>query len=341
MNNTLGFNQMRFGWMFGVVAEADGAIQVHAIYEPEQEGTCDRFDLRRSGGDEDLRVKALAQTLGLTKVGMVFNVANVEESPRDFTLSSFEVRMMAECQAKYGKNFVTAVVMQLEDENESGDVTKQVSIEPFQVSEQVRPWSFPKSAAHCFKPLCDVHTRFIQRQYFTLVTSTSTGTSYKYITSALFAHTARLKTLTTFLFQKQCVALFNDGWFHDEPCSDKGMTRMRKPLIVNDGVSKDVTEVDNDRFLVPVKILDHEGPLATSFPVENRLHPIQTSEDLGDALRKTTNTYAKRLLDFHLLLFLSKHLDATDLNMVATQANSDNGEVQEGHKIIIDSLAGL
>jgi nuclear protein localization family protein 4 len=90
-----------------------------------------------------------------------------------------------------------------------------------------------------------------------------------------------------------------------------------------------------------VKILDHEGPLATSFPVENRLHPIQTSEDLGDALRKTTNTYAKRLLDFHLLLFLSKHLDATDLNMVATQANSDNGEVQEGHKIIIDSLAGL
>jgi nuclear protein localization family protein 4 len=135
--------------------------------------------------------------------------------------------------------------------------------------------------------------------------------------------------------------LFNDGWFHDEPCSDKGMTRMRKPLIVNDGVSKDVTEVDNDRFLVPVKILDHEGPLATSFPVENRLHPIQTSEDLGDALRKTTNTYAKRLLDFHLLLFLSKHLDATDLNMVATQANSDNGEVQEGHKIIIDSLAGL
>eukprot|EP00230_Micromonas_polaris_P002087 CAMPEP_0119210160 /NCGR_PEP_ID=MMETSP1327-20130426/2038_1 /TAXON_ID=38833 /ORGANISM="Micromonas pusilla, Strain RCC2306" /LENGTH=423 /DNA_ID=CAMNT_0007207143 /DNA_START=26 /DNA_END=1297 /DNA_ORIENTATION=- len=274
VNNTLGFNQMRFGWMFGVVAEADGAIQVHAIYEPEQEGTCDRFDLRRSGGDEDLRVKALAQTLGLTKVGMVFNVANVEESPRDFTLSSFEVRMMAECQAKYGKNFVTAVVMQLEDENESGDVTKQVSIEPFQVSEQ-------------------------------------------------------------------CVALFNDGWFHDEPCSDKGMTRMRKPLIVNDGVSKDVTEVDNDRFLVPVKILDHEGPLATSFPVENRLHPIQTSEDLGDALRKTTNTYAKRLLDFHLLLFLSKHLDATDLNMVATQANSDNGEVQEGHKIIIDSLAGL
>lgn len=31
--------------------------------------------------------------------------------------------------------------------------------------------------------------------------------------------------------------------------------------------------MDNDYFLVPVNILGHDGPLTTSFPVENRLLP--------------------------------------------------------------------
>ena len=37
--------------------------------------------------------------------------------------------------------------------------------------------------------------------------------------------------------------------------------------------SKDTDEVDNTYFLVPVKILDHEGPLSTGFPIENRHLP--------------------------------------------------------------------
>ena len=36
---------------------------------------------------------------------------------------------------------------------------------------------------------------------------------------------------------------------------------------------KDQGEVDNDYLLIPVNILDHEGPLSSSFPVENRLLP--------------------------------------------------------------------
>ena len=142
----------------------------------------------------------------MKKVGMVFNVST--SAARDYTLSAFEVRTMAECQARYGSTFVTAVVMMLEDEDEDGEVTKSVSFEPFQVSEQ-------------------------------------------------------------------CVALFKDGWFADDAAEDAGLTKLNKEVIVVDKVSKDVTEVDNDRFLVPVKILDHAGPLATTFPVENRLHPIQ------------------------------------------------------------------
>jgi len=208
----------------------------------------------------------------LKKVGMVFNVST--SAARDYTLSAFEVRTMAECQARYGPAFVTAVVMMLEDEDEDGEVTKSVSFEPFQVSEQ-------------------------------------------------------------------CVALFKDGWFAEDAAEDAGLTRLNKEVIVVDKVSKDVTEVDNDRFLVPVKILDHAGPLATTFPVENRLHPIQTAEDLRDALRRSAAPYAERLRDFHLLLFLSKHLDAADMRMVATQAIKPGGEIQEGHKIIIDSIAGM
>lgn len=44
----------------------------------------------------------------------------------------------------------------------------------------------------------------------------------------------------------------------------------KTPVIV---AGKDVAEVDNDYFLLPVSILDHEGPLRTAFPVENRLLP--------------------------------------------------------------------
>ena len=57
-----------------------------------------------------------------------------------------------------------------------------------------------------------------------------------------------------FQVSDQCVKLYADGWFHDEPCEDAGLTRLNKEVIVVDKVSKDVTEVDNDRWLVPVKI---------------------------------------------------------------------------------------
>ena len=39
---------------------------------------------------------------------------------------------------------------------------------------------------------------------------------------------------------------------------------------------KDLGEVDNDYFLIPVGIRDHEGGLHASFPVENRLLPQGT-----------------------------------------------------------------
>ena len=266
VNGTLGFNQMRFGWMYGTVGE-DGAVEVQLIYEPEQEGTEDDFVIKENT-QEDERAEAVAAKLGYTKVGIIFNITTTK--PREYTLSAFEVRTMAKYQAEYGNTFVTAVVMMLEDEDEG----PQVSFEPFQVSDQ-------------------------------------------------------------------CVKLYSDGWFHDEPCEDKGLTRLTKDVIVVDKVSKDVSEVDNDRWLVPVKILTHEGPLTTKFPVENRLHPVQTVEDLRDALkRQSALPYAARLADFHLLLFLSKHLDHADMALIVA-AVKERGNIADGYKLIIDSIAGI
>lgn len=265
VNGTLGFNQMRFGWMYGTVGE-DGAVEVEVIYEPAQDGSEDAFAFKEDT-QEDERADAVAAALGYVKVGIIFNITTTKE--RDYTLSAFEVRTMAKYQAAYGDKFVTAVVMMLEDEDDG----PQVSFEPFQVSDQ-------------------------------------------------------------------CVKLYADGWFHDVPAEDAGMTKLNKDVIVVDKVSKDVSEVDNDRWLVPVKILTHEGPLTTKFPVENRLHPVQTVEDLRDALRQSALPYATRLADFHLLLFLSKHLDHADMALIVA-AVKERGVIADGYKLIIDSIAGI
>jgi nuclear protein localization family protein 4 len=269
VNGTLGFNQMRFGWMYGTVDETTAAVKVEAIYEPEQEGEADRFEVKEDT-PEDRAAEAVAVSLGLRRVGCVFNVS-VAKPREDFTLTAFELRTMAKYQAEYGEKFATVVVMMVEDEDEG----TQVVFEPFQVS-------------------------------------------------------------------AQCARLYAEGWFSDEPSSAEGLTRLNKEVIVADKVSKDVTEVDNDRFLVTVPILDHDGSLRCGFPVENRLHPIQTTEDLADAVKNAGGgeAYAERLRDFHLLLFLAKHLDLNDLGVIASAAR-EGTEIQEGYKLIIDSIAGL
>ena len=50
--------------------------------------------------------------------------------------------------------------------------------------------------------------------------------------------------------------------------------------------------------------------------------------------------YCVKLADFHLLLFLSKHLDANDMAVVAVSV-AERGEIPEGYQLIINSLAGV
>eukprot|EP00246_Nothoceros_aenigmaticus_P008445 TRINITY_DN23124_c0_g1_i1.p1 TRINITY_DN23124_c0_g1~~TRINITY_DN23124_c0_g1_i1.p1 ORF type:complete len:116 (-),score=18.60 TRINITY_DN23124_c0_g1_i1:964-1311(-) len=111
---------------------------------------------------------------------------------------------------------------------------------------------------------------------------------------------------------------------------------MKKDVVI---AGKDSRDVDNDFFLVPVKILDHQGPLSCSFPVENRL-PAPALQSLKQHLDRTKNLpYVKRISDFHMLLLLSNYLDAsTDLPQLAEAVRLQD-PVPDGYQLIIDALA--
>ena len=100
--------------------------------------------------------------------------------------------------------------------------------------------------------------------------------------------------------------------------------------------------MDTDFFLVPAAISSHDGPLATGFPVENRLIP-QVGRRLREALTKArSKPYQKRIADFHLLLWLLRqpNLDASDVAALCA-AVKGNAPPMEGYQVIIDGRAGL
>ncbi|PIA44651.1 hypothetical protein AQUCO_01700329v1 [Aquilegia coerulea] len=141
-----------------------------------------------------------------------------------------------------------------------------------------------------------------------------------------------------FQLSDMCVRLFKEDWFETD-CGeefDPKLSRMKKDVVVG---SKDVKEVDNDFFLVVVKILDHQGPLSTTFPVENRNTPV-TMRALKSHLDRTKNLpFVKRISDFHLMLLLSRFLDTNaDIPALAECVKSESS-VPEGFQLLIDSMA--
>ncbi|KAK1278112.1 NPL4-like protein 2 [Acorus gramineus] len=142
-----------------------------------------------------------------------------------------------------------------------------------------------------------------------------------------------------FQLSEMCVKLFREGWFlGDEagPGTDPKVTRLKKEVVV--GV-KDVKEVDNDFFLVPVKISDHQGLLSTTFPIENRNSEV-TMRALKTHLDRTKSLpFVKRISDFHLLLFLARYFDVNADVPALAECVQGQITVPEGFKLIIESLA--
>ncbi|KAK1426706.1 hypothetical protein QVD17_15385 [Tagetes erecta] len=135
-----------------------------------------------------------------------------------------------------------------------------------------------------------------------------------------------------------CVKLFKDGWFETEVSvdADPKLSKMKKDVVVG---GKDTKEVDNDFFLVVVKIFDHQGPLSSSFPVENR-NTMISMRTLKTHLDRTKNLpFVKRISDFHLLLLLGRFLDVnSDVPALAGCVRA-NATIPEGYQILIDSMA--
>lgn len=143
-----------------------------------------------------------------------------------------------------------------------------------------------------------------------------------------------------FQMSDMCVRLFKEEWFDLEEKEgqelDPKVSRMKKEVVVG---GKDVKEVDNDFFLVVVKIFDHQGPLSTAFPVENRNVPV-TMRALKNHLDRTKSlSFVKRISDFHLLLTLARFLDINADVPALTQCVITETPVPEGYQLLIDSMA--
>ncbi|KAK6940897.1 Nuclear pore localization protein Npl4, ubiquitin-like domain [Dillenia turbinata] len=135
-----------------------------------------------------------------------------------------------------------------------------------------------------------------------------------------------------------CVRLYKEGWFEkeiEETCDPK-LSRMTKEVVVG---GKDTKEVDNDFFLVVVKIFDHEGPLSCTFPIENRNHVV-TMRALKSHLDRVKNLpFVKRISDFHLLLLLARFLDVSADVPALAECVQTQSPVPEGYQLLIESLA--
>ncbi|XAR61269.1 hypothetical protein NMG60_11034917 [Bertholletia excelsa] len=141
-----------------------------------------------------------------------------------------------------------------------------------------------------------------------------------------------------FQMSDMCVRLYKEGWFETEIGEDidPKLSRMKKEVVVG---GKDTKEVDNDFFLVVVKIFDHQGPLSSTFPIKNRNTPV-TMKALKNHLDRARGLpFVKRISDFHLLLFLGRSLDVSADIPALTECVHTQSAVPEGYQFLIESMA--
>lgn len=144
-----------------------------------------------------------------------------------------------------------------------------------------------------------------------------------------------------FQMSDMCVRLFKEDWFDFDRAKDgqeidPKVSLMKKDVVVG---GKDVREVDNDFFLVVVSIFDHQGPLSSTFPIENRDFPVTTKAVKTHLERTKSLPFVKRISDFHLLLTLARFLDLNADIPALTQCVHSQTAVPEGYQLLIESIA--
>lgn len=179
------------------------------------------------------KADAIANLLGLQRVGMIFNQNNSE---KDYIVNNEEVYQMCEISAQVGEHCVIAVFSMMEEDG------------------------------HVRAPLVCAALSLLRCK---------PSLSLSVTTSDLVQREVHLEA---FQCSNQAVQLWKDGWFRepDKDAEISGVSNMKNPhdaevklpVMIS---GKDTDEVDNDFFLVPVAVKDHEGPFMSSFAVENRL----------------------------------------------------------------------
>ncbi|KAF8660493.1 hypothetical protein HU200_057643 [Digitaria exilis] len=266
---SLAFAVKRAGFLYGRVDAESKEVFVDFIYEPPQQGSEDVVHLMRDP-EEEARVDAIAEGLGMRRVGLVFTqaVGRKASETGEYTMSNREVVQAAQLQAEGGiPEWITGIVKLEVGDDGTGDV----HFEAFQMSEI-------------------------------------------------------------------CVKLFKDGVLETEvgETDDPRLSKMRKEVVAG---GKDTMEVDNDFFLVPVKISDHQGPLSVGFPIENRGSPVGMNALRSHLDRMKHLTFVKRISDFHLLLKVATFLDVkADVPALAACVKTQS-RVPEGYQLLIESLA--
>lgn len=82
-----------------------------------------------------------------------------------------------------------------------------------------------------------------------------------------------------------------------------------------------------------------QGPLSSTFPIENRNSPV-TVRALKSHLDRTKSLpFVKRISDFHILLLLARFLDLSSDVPALAECVQTQMPVPEGYQLIIESLA--
>lgn len=82
-----------------------------------------------------------------------------------------------------------------------------------------------------------------------------------------------------------------------------------------------------------------QGPLSSTFPIENRNVPVTTRALKNHLDRTKSLPFVKRISDFHLLLLLARFLDISADVPALAECVSKQGTVPDGYKLLIESVA--
>jgi len=144
-----------------------------------------------------------------------------------------------------------------------------------------------------------------------------------------------------FQVSKQCLEMCSNGALQDSTDEKFCSVNETFTAIVE---GKGVEIIDNNFFLVVVAINHFTADYSCSFPKLNRVGSSQSREALMQTLTDKSGlpTFADRIADLELLLFLCEFLDINqEIPAICTSVANRAIPIDEGYQLIIESISGM